>query len=690
MSLSGDRTAGPRRFCRICHVCSARTWSQTHCPACKHPLCARCVCEVPEGTERAHTSFLHHSSHVTRPDKARLTKTIPPTAVASPSAGQTDSSRVLSAITAKGSPHIVINDEPAETTVGPHSARESVIQRSQNHSSLKQHTDDSDPEIFSNRVECDDPMCRATHDGHYPYRHSITCALDRSEEVEKAKASPDNASVAHLPNPLANQGISRRIAEGIHHHHSQTPVEPLPCTYCHHYVQEALPSSHSHRHGHHQAKECANYIQTKASRDVALSRGRPSAADTTMSQSRELRLGETGHLSRYNRGYEASHKSVSHHITEESGSIGKEIGKFSYGGKPIPKGRVFSPPSWLKAPSKEAGDAKSRLRHVNTRSHEQRHEPRTTSSGGGHFNPPRSLSHKSELVTELASPNHDFLRISAPSPPTALHVTQHQRPESLLNHPFRHVHSRESHRSTTRMTERAPTSSHESSPTAYHRTSSRHKDLDPHLRVEDVRYSRRGLSSTLSAHQDTLGSQKTLGESRYAENYMHEHSWDKTDRSEIGSSNTHTDTHTIREAEYLLSNTTSRISRSPPQPGHVLVDTDESGVSERNSSISEPKDRAALGEASDFEIHRPSPIAPPNHDCIWKDRYMAVTAEIRMLKAELSTRASLRGTDMDHTILGEESITNEDEDLGIQGVTIIMHLKGRDDLVINTDLTQGE
>ncbi|KAK8056571.1 hypothetical protein PG993_001798 [Apiospora rasikravindrae] len=91
-------------------------------------------------------------------------------------------------------------------------------------------------------------------------------------------------------------------------------------------------------------------------------------------------------------------------------------------------------------------------------------------------------------------------------------------------------------------------------------------------------------------------------------------------------------------------------------------------------------------KASNPEIHRPTPIAPPNHDCRWKDRYMALTSEIRQLKAEMSTRESFHVADAD-SARGQGS-QQQDEDLGIQGLTIVMHLKGKDDLVINTDLTQ--
>lgn len=92
-------------------------------------------------------------------------------------------------------------------------------------------------------------------------------------------------------------------------------------------------------------------------------------------------------------------------------------------------------------------------------------------------------------------------------------------------------------------------------------------------------------------------------------------------------------------------------------------------------------------KASDLELQRPTPIAPPNHDCSWKNRYMALTAEIRLLKAQMTNRLPSAEADTGITVQNHE--WRPDEDLGIQGLTIVMHLKGKDDLVINTDLTQN-
>lgn len=59
---------------------------------------------------------------------------------------------------------------------------------------------------------------------------------------------------------------------------------------------------------------------------------------------------------------------------------------------------------------------------------------------------------------------------------------------------------------------------------------------------------------------------------------------------------------------------------------------------------------------------------------------MNLTAEVRQLKAEIISRERLRET---------LAFNEGDDELGVEGLTIVMHLKGKDDLVINTDLTRA-
>ncbi|KAI0155869.1 hypothetical protein BJ166DRAFT_531595 [Pestalotiopsis sp. NC0098] len=126
------------------------------------------------------------------------------------------------------------------------------------------------------------------------------------------------------------------------------------------------------------------------------------------------------------------------------------------------------------------------------------------------------------------------------------------------------------------------------------------------------------------------------------------------------------------------------------QPRQLLLDShrwDQASNSHAHASneiVSQQKEPlAVVGKSSELDLHRPSAVAPPTHECSWRDRYMALTKEVRQLKAEMSSVSRVLETT-------EREVMHEDRMLGIESVTIVMHLKDKDDLVINTDLTQEE
>ncbi|KAK1992029.1 hypothetical protein LX36DRAFT_589257 [Colletotrichum falcatum] len=90
--------------------------------------------------------------------------------------------------------------------------------------------------------------------------------------------------------------------------------------------------------------------------------------------------------------------------------------------------------------------------------------------------------------------------------------------------------------------------------------------------------------------------------------------------------------------------------------------------------------------AGEVEVFSPMPIMPPNHTCSWKERYLNLTAEVRQLKAEIVSQEQHNSSER---VDIETNVSQGDNDLGVEGLTIVMHLKGKDDLIINTDLTQA-
>ncbi|KAM5365324.1 hypothetical protein ACJZ2D_011040 [Fusarium nematophilum] len=101
------------------------------------------------------------------------------------------------------------------------------------------------------------------------------------------------------------------------------------------------------------------------------------------------------------------------------------------------------------------------------------------------------------------------------------------------------------------------------------------------------------------------------------------------------------------------------------------------------------------------EIHNPRPLIPYNHVCAWRTRYMDLSAEVEQLKSEASSRpAADQMTEQQqqqqqqqraegvHVGVGT-SFSHQCPDIDIEGLTIVMHMRGKDDLVINTNLKEG-
>ncbi|KAL7626718.1 hypothetical protein AAE478_003492 [Parahypoxylon ruwenzoriense] len=857
LTLSGDRTASPRGFCRICHVCSTRTWSHKYCISCKHHLCAKCLCEVPQSAASAHAGFSHHPSHtigrdgvqliqpaISNPEFIQETRRVsrPPSTISDSRTvhytGPSQPSHIhtqrdlgrKSELGTEGNPtpqrstkavggspflerHSSSQSQPTPpvrrnpftiaertgTTTEPHTTKKLAIQRSQYQGRPHRLTGSSGSESYGDtQVECDDPMCRATHDGHYPYRHSIACALHRSEEVENSTSSskgvrtsdvisttrslksesikdpsPAPDGMAHLHhsfsfhdhyhivehpaarpdhrfhevytehtgvspghdkftfspglttkaevrsseylNPLTSVEPVAKIDSFQHDRevvlsHPEDDKYPQRARNTEQVAAEPLPKVNRFPRGNNLTDPGKSVRHAKATKPPSAIReedgvehsdlNQSSETDTATSQSRGPKSIEFKHDSNSGRRHEEpSYASFDNHPVNEHEAIDREprpaIAEVPVSGaqcrESIPKGHVLSPPSWLRTPSKEAGDAKSRLRHVNTKRHTYLPNISENSLREKESKHPTNQTHRSELVgdsfDEFAGSSYDLLRISAPSPSTAWHVTQHQKPESRVDHQPEHVQSRRTYgSSSTHVVEASPDEVHLHSPAGNQPASPPHGRPPTHLQARDVKYPGNKFLSPSSAHSAASRSHHS-SEQRTSRDHssLQKQPPDISNYPGTESSSFQTDANSAREDAHSVASTatTSRISprqTSTRAPRETLLDTDDSAASRSRTPIPPPP-----GRPPDMEVHRPSPIAPPNHDCGWRDRYLALAAEARLLKAELSTRASLRGPDLvDAERVGDAD--GDDDDLGIRGVTIVVHRRGRDDIVINTDL----
>ncbi|OHE98700.1 hypothetical protein CORC01_05966 [Colletotrichum orchidophilum] len=122
------------------------------------------------------------------------------------------------------------------------------------------------------------------------------------------------------------------------------------------------------------------------------------------------------------------------------------------------------------------------------------------------------------------------------------------------------------------------------------------------------------------------------------------------------------------------------------EAGYSTLERFEAGETRINSSVQQVT-RLSRSLDNEIEVFSPLPIMPPNHTCSWKERYLNLTAEVRQLKAEIVSRD--RRDTPGLVDVGVNVNQEDDYELGVEGLTIVMHLRGKDDLIINTDLTHA-
>lgn len=121
-------------------------------------------------------------------------------------------------------------------------------------------------------------------------------------------------------------------------------------------------------------------------------------------------------------------------------------------------------------------------------------------------------------------------------------------------------------------------------------------------------------------------------------------------------------------------------SRSQKQR-ESINDSMESILAENNST--EPKTTLTAPD-DDSEV-------PSSHVCEWRSRYLGLSAAFDKLQSELDV-ALQQQTNADTVGQGPDTAShnNQYNDYGIEGLTIIVHRRSREDLILNTDLREEE
>ncbi|KAI8232246.1 hypothetical protein K4K55_005748 [Colletotrichum sp. SAR 10_96] len=129
-------------------------------------------------------------------------------------------------------------------------------------------------------------------------------------------------------------------------------------------------------------------------------------------------------------------------------------------------------------------------------------------------------------------------------------------------------------------------------------------------------------------------------------------------------------------------------SETSTQVSHTVNETHSasgSHVVEENNEASVTHGFEHRGQSNEIEVLSPAPVISSEQTCTWKEHYLRLTSEVRQLKAEIMSRERLGSSGVDVGV----NVGEGDDELGVEGLTIVMHLKGKDDLVINTDLTRA-
>ncbi|KAI0533475.1 hypothetical protein GGR58DRAFT_111826 [Xylaria digitata] len=424
LSLSGDGNASPRGYCRYCHVCSTPTWAPTHCSSCGHRLCKRCACEVSGSTPQGLTNFSHHPKPTIIEDVPRYIAASRPDPESVESFRQGITTRSTSESQSRNRMDTQYhqssnlhakyigrstNDEGREEntlfTVSPaigadqHISKEQY-QKMQSRSNRpiennpflvrdrKRREQDMENNSLhtANRMECDDPICRATHVGHHPFRHSVSCskhwskqnkqalnlddAFDRPPQVEvfekyDMSVPPDKANIIHrhhsadfhsprhivdhLTQAVGHNAydlLKERNEKNIRHVPFKEPnsyLEPFTTPKSitqidsFHWTPDTVPPGHPSRSSH--------------------GRQQHSPATKPVVDALDCRLPE---IVNGKSAYETRDTVQSEDRNDPNLPLHYDLQKL----------RLTSTPSWLKNPTKEAADTTTPLRHINTKSHE--------------------------------------------------------------------------------------------------------------------------------------------------------------------------------------------------------------------------------------------------------------------------------------------------------------------------------
>ena len=623
MSLdSGGGTPIPQKYPRVCHVCNARTRTETFCDSCGHPLCPSCTCEFPDGSAEARGVVVPTAA--TQAGRARQVDNDARSTYVSRRPSQAANAKVPRASKNPDSPTARSNAgaaAPRPPKAVPTFARKGTVTQN--------------PFVLADRagqgsMGDEEPPSKSVPNG----KHSTfsDCVLRREDitvdapwHVKHGNAAcrsmstgrcPSWAHISHSMNREAHNACSdadvrdRNAKEPSNTHDEKVPSRQMS--------RRATLNEATARLLQGSRREKPNSAQQAP---LSMEAIEPAERRSTQSLADSLRRPIPLHASS-----PPSIPPADHVVVTESSKSSVIANNSDLSTWP-------SPPN----PTAQPGDVQGRLHRISAASTPQLRSAQDGlgPAAGTGLGPRAGLRYTPEPHREVRRAAE---RPQAPGQP------QEYRTEPPVASPASRTESVDTSSSRTI----AP-----STPSTRHRFNEPGTSAHPPIRAPG-RPPHTGILSPAPAHESRAP--RLSGRPRSESNRP---------ASSLGITAPVSET----DSEARMP---ARRRPASPRPVDRAGAGDESGVGRRV-------------EDSD-ELPRPQPIMPPNHECDWKERYLALTAEVRHLKAEVTGRQQQQDAEAEGRA-ARRAADEQQDDVGLEALTIVMHMKGgREDLVINTDL----
>ncbi|CAJ0553519.1 Ff.00g120310.m01.CDS01 [Fusarium sp. VM40] len=482
------------------------------------------------------------------------------------------------------------------------------------------------PCVSHTQEECSDPSCKATHAGHQPTRHSIGCATRRSMGVQVFEGNDLDKIKADEGKPVGKHAPSLRDSP------SRSKLQ-MKIGQLYHHGQDLYHSQHIMEH---------------------LSAGVKTLEDTPAEEAEDSLIDGYG-LSVHSQPVADHSLSQDGTVTVKANLINHELGKDSA----VPDVTESQPPN--------LSDYHKGDQHPSPKSHEPNDDTR---GRGSHWTKPR-LDTRNEV--QDSREDHSGSLISQ---------AFNAKPKLNSNEPRRGLDT--SQEGDDRITPQTRRTS----------LSQKGRDVDPNAK-SGIENWRRELSSVnrrtplsekeKEKKEDCLNCNPSQYSSpKEAENTVQIFAKEESLIENANKQNATVDSPLPRlkvtDVEHSLARkSVEELMAKSHQPQGTIA---EEPTSSRIVSVA-CEQRRKDSEMSTL-IYVPSPVMPYDHMCAWRARYMDLKSQIDQFELEASYPPAGKTTEG-----AGPSCSHPNGDIDIEGLTVVMHLRGKEDLVINTDLKEG-